>query len=59
MTDAERVDHRWREEFVKKLTSIQAGEGYWVNENGRWWENNKELVTAYCVLALESAAFDR
>jgi len=59
LTDADGVDHRWREEFIEKLVSIQSGEGYWVNENGRWWENNKELVTAYCVLALERAAWNR
>ncbi|HOX36918.1 MAG TPA: prenyltransferase/squalene oxidase repeat-containing protein [Candidatus Brocadiia bacterium] len=47
--------HDWRAEFVNKLVSIQKGDGFWVNENGRWWENMPELTTAYCVLALEVA----
>jgi squalene-hopene/tetraprenyl-beta-curcumene cyclase len=47
--------HNWREDLIIKLSSIQHGDGYWVNSNGRWWENNKVLVTAYCVLALEEA----
>lgn len=43
----------WREDLIIKLCSLQNGDGYWFNSNGRWWENNKVLVTAYCILALE------
>ncbi|MCX5753126.1 MAG: terpene cyclase/mutase family protein [Candidatus Krumholzibacteria bacterium] len=45
--------HNWREDLIVKLCSLQNEEGYWVNSNGRWWENNKVLVTSYCILALE------
>jgi squalene-hopene/tetraprenyl-beta-curcumene cyclase len=45
--------HNWREELLKQLLKIQHGEGYWVNTNNRWWENQKELVTAYAILAIE------
>lgn len=45
----------WRRDIVSRLVSIQKGDGFWVNENGRWWENIPELTTAYCVLALEVA----
>ncbi|UCF04628.1 MAG: hypothetical protein JSV33_11950 [bacterium] len=51
--DDEGVVHNWREDLVIKLCTIQHEEGYWVNTNGRWWEHNRALVTAYCILALE------
>lgn len=53
--DPNGVNHNWREDLIVKLCSIQHEEGYWVNSNGRWWENNEVLVTAYCILALEEA----
>jgi squalene-hopene/tetraprenyl-beta-curcumene cyclase len=45
-------DHNWRKELIEKLITIQNGEGYWQNKNNRWWENNKDLVTAYTLLAM-------
>ena len=47
---------KWRDDLAGQLIKIQSAEGFWVNENGRWWENNPVLVTAYCVLALEEIA---
>ena len=49
----------WREELAKKLVALQkvdakTGQGYWENTTGRYWENDPVLVTAYCLLALES-----
>ncbi len=48
--------HRWRYDLADQLLKIQSPEGFWVNENGRWWENNPVLVTAYSLLALEEIA---
>jgi len=50
----------WREALIRKLISLQkveaeTGNGYWVNESGRWWENDPALVTAYAILAMEEA----
>ena len=45
----------WRKELLEKLIELQKGEGYWLNENGRWWESDPVLVTAYAVLAMEIA----
>ncbi len=45
----------WREEVVRKLISLQKPEGFWVNENNRWWEADPNLVTAYTLLALSAA----
>ncbi len=51
----------WRTEMIKKLISLQkvekdgSGEGYWVNANNRWLENDPVLVTAYTLIALDVA----
>jgi len=57
LADRRRVN--WREEIAAKVISLQridpkTGLGYWVNENGRWMENDPVLVTAYSLLALET-----
>lgn len=43
----------WRRELTKRLLDAQNGDGFWVNESGRWWEKDPVLVTAYAVMALE------
>ncbi len=52
----------WREALIKKLLSIQRfeadGTGYWKNDEGRWWEADPVLVTAYSLLALNLALGD-
>ena len=45
----------WREEVVRKLLALQKPEGFWGNENNRWWEADPNLVTAYTLLALAAA----
>ncbi len=49
----------WREEVAKKIVGLQkidskTGQGYWLNEKGRYWESDSVLVTAYSLLALEN-----
>jgi len=49
----------WRRDLMIKLISLQrtdekTGYAYWVNDEGRWMENDPVLVTAYCTLALET-----
>ncbi len=54
--DLETVDGRkvnWREELATKLMSLQTSDGFWQNENGRWWEKDPVLTTAYSLIALE------
>ena len=53
IVDNNNVKHNWREELSNQILKIQNEEGWWQNENGRWRENNKVLVTSYCVLCLE------
>lgn len=43
----------WRRDLAQKLLNLQHEEGFWVNDNGRHWEKNSVLTTAYTVLALE------
>ena len=48
----------WRSDLVNKLVSLQridpkTGLGYWVNDNGRFWENDPVLTTSYATLTLE------
>lgn len=56
ITDTLNTAHKWRFELANQLLKKQSAEGFWVNENGRWWENNAVLVTAYALLALEEIA---
>ncbi|MCF7837694.1 MAG: hypothetical protein K9N49_03605 [Candidatus Marinimicrobia bacterium] len=50
----------WRAELARTLIAQQqiepdTGAGYWVNADGRWWEADPVLVTAYSLLALDMA----
>ncbi len=43
----------WRRDVAMRLINLQKGDGSWQNDNGRWWEKDSNLVTAYSVLTLE------
>jgi len=43
----------WRRELAKRLFDKQNPEGFWVNESGRWWQNDPVLVTSFAVTTLE------
>ncbi|HYV26193.1 MAG TPA: cycloartenol synthase, partial [Candidatus Eisenbacteria bacterium] len=43
----------WRKQLATRLLNVQQKDGSWANENGRWWERDAALVTAYGVLTLE------
>ncbi len=50
----------WRRETALRLVRMQridpdTGHGFWLNEDGRFWENDPLLVTAYALLALQTA----
>jgi squalene-hopene/tetraprenyl-beta-curcumene cyclase len=53
--DAQGVPHRWRAELCRKLIALQGDDGSWVNEEDRWYEGNPHLVTAYAILAMQTA----
>jgi len=43
----------WRSPLALKLINLQHPDGSWSNDNGRWFEKDPVLVTAYSVLALK------
>ncbi|HWH70628.1 MAG TPA: hypothetical protein VNT26_14665, partial [Candidatus Sulfotelmatobacter sp.] len=44
---------KWREDLALKLINLQRADGSWANENGRWFEKDPALVTAYALIALD------
>lgn len=56
LTDKDGKKHLWREELATSIIQRQRASGAWFNENGRWWENQPDLVTAYVLLSLEIAS---
>ena len=57
ITREDGTDLNWRENLAQKLVSLQKtdtlGQGYWQNDDARFWENNPVLATSYCLLALQ------
>lgn len=51
LANGEKVN--WRKDLALKLLNLQQPDGLWVNENGRWWERDPNLVTAYAVIVLD------
>jgi squalene-hopene/tetraprenyl-beta-curcumene cyclase len=50
------VKHNWREDYIRKMTSLQNADGSWVNaDSPKWWENDKNLITARVVIGLDQA----
>lgn len=58
IVDSEGVRHDWREDLGRKLLELQHPEGYWVNEDPSWWQDNEVLVTAFTVQALNHVLRD-
>lgn len=48
-------ERSWREDLLKKILSLQQEDGSWVNPDGRYMENLKELTTAYTLIATKQA----
>lgn len=51
LQDGKKAD--WRSDLAKRLINLQSNEGFWANDNGRFWEKDPVLVTSYAVLTLE------
>ena len=54
ITDAKGLKHNWRSELGKKLIELQHPEGFWVNPDPTEWQDNKVLITAFTIIALEN-----
>jgi len=56
VVDMEGTAHNWRDDLAAKMISIQNEDGSWVNpDSPKWWEGDKNLVTAWSVIALNQA----
>jgi squalene-hopene/tetraprenyl-beta-curcumene cyclase len=56
LVDSDGNEHNWRNDLAEKLLGLQSDDGSWVNpDSPRWMEGNKELVTAWSVIALNTA----
>lgn len=54
LVDARGQRHNWREDLANKLIALQNADGYWVNTNPAEMQNNKALVTAFTLMAIEA-----
>lgn len=52
VTDVNSVSHDWRSDLVAELAKRQNDDGSWSNDNSRWFENDKNLSTAFALMAL-------
>ena len=53
LEDASGEKHDWSKELSSMLISLQSEDGAWVNtKNSRWLEGDRNLVTAYALMAL-------
>ncbi len=53
LDDESGTPHAWREELTRRLIATQQVDGSWVNSGSdRWMEGDRQLVTAYALLAL-------
>lgn len=53
IVDAQGRRHNWREELGRKIVSLQNADGYWVNNDPQYWQDNKVLVTSFTMMAIE------
>ena len=55
IVDSTGKKHYWREDLIKKLISLQYEDGHWVHNQGRYWHNVEDLVTAYSIIGMKFA----
>ena len=54
LTDAQGKPHNWRLELGQTLVDAQQPDGSWLNNgNQRWMEGDRNLVSAYALMALK------
>ena len=54
IVDSRGRSHNWREELGRKLLSLQHPEGFWVNPVADEMQDNKALVTAFTMSAIQA-----
>ena len=58
--DGGTVERRWAKDLVAQLATLQEPDGSFrpMKDGARWMEDNKVLITAYALIALEAARED-
>jgi squalene-hopene/tetraprenyl-beta-curcumene cyclase len=58
--DGSSQERRWAEDLVAQLATLQEADGSFrpMKDGARWMEDNKVLITAYALIALEAAQQD-
>ncbi|MBI4242807.1 MAG: hypothetical protein HY606_01850 [Planctomycetes bacterium] len=46
------VKHFWANELAERLLKLQDKNGFWKNDNRRWWEDDPVLTTSYVITIL-------
>lgn len=52
LTDSDGVEHDWKADLIAELAERQNEDGSWSNDNQRWFENDKNLATAFALMSL-------
>jgi squalene-hopene/tetraprenyl-beta-curcumene cyclase len=52
VVDADGESHDWRADLTAELAKRQNDDGSWSNSNQQWFEGDKNLATAFALLAL-------
>lgn len=52
VVDGDGKSHDWRTDLTAELAKQQNDDGSWSNANRQWFENDKNLATAFALLAL-------
>src|SRR5690606_11477366 len=55
LEDASGKTHNWRADIIRAILKRQQPDGSWVNETGRWLEDDPNLVTGYVLMSLGKA----
>lgn len=55
ITLADGSKRAWRHDVINQIVAMQKPDGSWTNPADRWMESDPNLVTAYALLALQSA----
>ena len=54
IVDGRGIRHQWRKELSAKIIRLQKDDGSWINDQDRWHEGYKPLVTGYSLIALDA-----
>ncbi len=50
--------HKWREDLIRKVVSLQRPDGSWINDHDRWLEGDPNYVTGLTVQTLQTALME-